>query len=113
MSLEEKARRKPLEFLKSGVLDLEWIEKIRKLVNLPSKEHYMKRKALVDDSIKEIEACKEFHKLKERINYELSRYGENLRAKKENLIPLDLWARKENRAEIITRVKAFLWRVIK
>ncbi len=74
---------------------------------------YSAQKGLIDNSMGIIRACKEFENLRIKVYYELSKFGMNLRAKEEGLFNDELWARKENRAQIFELVEAFLWRQIK
>ena len=45
---------------------------------------YKARKGLIDNSMGIIRACKEFERLKTKVYYELSKYGMNFKAKKED-----------------------------
>ena len=113
MTLQKKQKEPHIEFLETRALDPEWVRKIRKLVILPSSKHYNAQKNLVEGSMEIINTCKEFSRLKGVVYYELSKYGENLRAEREGLFAPELWNNKKNRKEILRLIRAFLLRRIK
>lgn len=79
----------------------------------PNSKHYLALKGLIDECVNEIRACTEWHRLKIRVYYELSKLGAHLRAEKEGLFDEELWATKENKDKILELIEAFLWRSIR
>lgn len=86
------------------------------MVLLMSKEKdwiYRARKSLIDDVLNIIRDCKDFSSLKLDVYYGLCKLGVNMLTKKEGLLSDPLWARAENKDNIIKLMHTFLWKHIK
>ncbi len=74
---------------------------------------YIARKSLIDDVLDIIRENKDFSSLKTKVYYGLCKLGVNITAQKEGLLSEKLWARKENKDNIMKLMKSFLWKHIK
>ena len=74
---------------------------------------YIARKSLIDDVLDIIRDCKDFSSLKSDVYYGLAKLGVNITAEKEGLLSDKLWARKENKDNIMKLFESFLWKHIK